>query len=515
MLSITIAALGDSLTDEYQFYAPYRTAAENWPEIISTLRPTQVDLGAVSATGVGRGQTRNQGYAQDWALQGATSQGNDVVGYGATFENEYNGGYMSSALPGLLTQTGGISNINVVNILIGGNDYFRALEQAVQTGLSFSNLGKIVQIFEQTNAGVVSALQTVVPLIETANPNTHIIIDTVPTVAATPIVQNLVAGVGSGLGRIVTAFINNEVDNLDYKGSPPNSTPVYESITQFATSNHLGLVDANKLVTDFQANPVFDNTYINPAGAGPAYTDMFVGDGIHPGTIAQGILTNAIISQIDTWYPGAITPLSNAEILGLAQSTQRQTQAYLASSAGNVAPGQPLTFTVAVPKFPANFETSPSPPASPGYIPYPAATGIVTFIDDSYGNKVLATEQLNPASLATFTTTGLGVGLHEITAVYSGNSVYPPTVTQPVWIAVGSTAQVRMLRFVETFQQKISEQISPSQINTWLNWLDRGVKPRVVARAIVKWVYFHTHLPPGGTISARTNAIAQAATKRV
>ena len=51
VLSITIAALGDSLTDEYQFYAPYRTAAENWPEILSNLRPTQVDLGPFTASG--------------------------------------------------------------------------------------------------------------------------------------------------------------------------------------------------------------------------------------------------------------------------------------------------------------------------------------------------------------------------------------------------------------------------------------------------------------------------------
>ena len=67
---------------------------------------------------------RNQGYAQDWALQGATAQGDDLVGYGATFAEEYEGGF-SPGLPGLLTQPGGISNINVVNILIGGNDYFR------------------------------------------------------------------------------------------------------------------------------------------------------------------------------------------------------------------------------------------------------------------------------------------------------------------------------------------------------------------------------------------------------
>ena len=66
--------------------------------------------------------------------------------------------------------------------------------------------------------------------------------------------------------------------------------------------------------------------------------------------------------------------------------------------------------------------------------------------------------------MATFSTAGLGVGLHEIEAVYSGDTVYPPATAKPMWIAVGSTKQVRLLRFVETFQQNITDQISPSQI---------------------------------------------------
>jgi hypothetical protein len=89
-------------------------------------------------------------------------------------------------------------------------------------------------------------------------------------------------------------------NNLDYNGSPSDSTPVSPSIQQFATSNHLGYVDANGLVSTFTANPVFDGVYINPTAAGPAYTDMFVGDAIHPGTIAQALLTNALINQIDS-----------------------------------------------------------------------------------------------------------------------------------------------------------------------------------------------------------------------
>ena len=80
----------------------------------------------------------------------------------------------------------------------------------------------------------------------------------------------------------MTGFINTEVDNLNYDGSQSGSTPVYQSIEQFASSNNLGYVDANGLVNSFIANPTINGVYINPTAAGPAYTDMFVGDGIHP-----------------------------------------------------------------------------------------------------------------------------------------------------------------------------------------------------------------------------------------
>jgi hypothetical protein len=71
-----------------------------------------------------------------------------------------------------------------------------------------------------------------------------------------------------------------------------------------------------------------------------------------------------------------------------------------------------------------------------------------------------------------------------------------------------------ILRFVEVFQQKMGEQISQWQVSRWLSALDRGVLPRRVARAIVSWVSHHTHLPPGGTIAARTNVVAQEDARR-
>lgn len=510
LLTINIAALGDSLTDEYQFYAPYRTAAENWPEIISTLRPTQVSLGAFSATGAGRGQTRNQGYAEDWALQGARAQGNDLVGYGATFANEYEGGYNGTDLPGLLTQPGGISNINVVNIEIGGNDYFGAILGAVQTGINLGNLETIYKSFEATNAGIIQALQTVVPLIEAANPNTHIIIDTVPSVAATPIVQTAAAALGPTYGPLLLGFINTEVNNLNYKGSPSNGPYTYESIQQFATSNNLGYVDADGLLTSFVANPYFAGQYINPTGAGPVYTDMFVGDSIHPGTIAQSILTNAIINQIDTWYPSAITPLSNAEILQLAQNAQPKTVETLTASSTSVSPGQQVILKAGVPTFPPNFETSPAPPAMPGSIPYPAPTGIVTFVDASNRNQIIGVASLNSAGLATFATSTLAPGLHQITAYYSGNTVYPPAVSGTVSIDVGGTeSEAKLLSFVNAEPQAVIQRIPSAQLRTWLTDVRQGVKPVVVERAVARWARLHTHSTAGATLAARGNAVAQ------
>jgi hypothetical protein len=516
LLSITIAALGDSLSDEYQFYAPYRTAAENWPEIISALRPTQADLGAFSATGAGRGQTRNQGYAQDWALQGARAQGNDLLGYMATFANEYNGGYNGSSLPGLLTQPGGISNTNVVNIAIGGNDYFGAILAAVQTGISIDNLSTIYKNFEATNAGIIQALQTVVPLIQEANPNTHIIIDTVPSVAYTPIVQTAAAALGPTYGSLLLGFLNTEVANVNYKGSPSNGPYTYESIQQYATSNKLGYVDINGQFTSFVANPRVGGVYIDPKGAGPVYTDAFVGDGIHPGTIVQAIFTNAIINQVDAWYPGAITPLSTAEILQFAKNVQPKTVETLTASPTSVSPGQQVILKAGVPTFPPNYETSPTPPTMPGYLPYPAPTGTVSFVDGSNRNQVIGMASLNPNGLATFATTGLSPGIHQITAVYSGNTAYPPAVSGTIIVAVGATpTEAQVVNFVNGLPQAVVQKISTAQLRTWLDDARHGAKPAAVDRVIAKWVRLHTKSSAGATIAARSNAVAQHESKRL
>src|SRR3954467_5173300 len=65
----SIGVLGDSYSDEYQFYPPDRSTAQNWVEILARARG--LNFGRYSA--YSRGEPRNQGFEFNWARSDATS----------------------------------------------------------------------------------------------------------------------------------------------------------------------------------------------------------------------------------------------------------------------------------------------------------------------------------------------------------------------------------------------------------------------------------------------------------
>lgn len=488
MLSITIAALGDSLTDEYEFYAPYETAAENWPEILSNLRSSQVSLGAFTTSS--QGQTRNQGYAQDWAFNGAQAEGDDLDGDGTTFANQYAGG-SSPGAPGLLTQPGSISNINFVNILIGTNDIREAIKDSVSDPLSFgSNL-------TTADTNILTAIETVVPAIQAANPNTHILLDTLPPIAEFPYLTELLTAEPSVISSYVTSSLNS------------SEATVNAQIAQYAQSKGAGVVDFSTLMSNFVANPSLDGVSINPNGAGPLYTDLFVGDGIHPGTILQGILANGIIAQIDAFDPGAITPLSDSEILQLAASAQPTTQSTLTESAATLLPGGKVTFTAQIPSFAPNYETSASPAAPNDLESYPVPTGTVQFVDTSDGNQVLENASLNASGVATFTASSLSPGINTIEAIYSGDIVYPGTTTSSVTVADWTSKQTTTYKFIQTQEKHSHVAIPQAQVNQWLTSLDSGVKAPKIQAAVQKYIRTHVHHGKNKVVLARLKSAAE------
>ncbi len=493
---IRIGSLGDSLTDEYQFYAPYRTAAQNWPEILSALRPTQVSFGAFSTTT--RGETRNQGYAQDWARSGATAIGDDVVGAGTTFANQYNGGDPAGA-PGLLTQPGGLSNIDVATILIGGNDYEQSLVNSLNYIVTSNDVG--TSVLDVLGAQIIGDLQTIpqdvligagtaVQAIQAKEPNFPIVLVSTPDVGDTPLVIRA--------NNVLNGFLPPADQNMLIDGFHNVAASITMNLRQFAANTPgVHFVDLDSILSSFIANPVFDGVYIDPTGAGPNYNDLFVGDSFHPGTIGQGILANAIVNSIDTIFPGAITPLSDNEILAYAKQVQPVTQAALSSSTSSTTAGSPITFTAQVFSFPninstttaENFSTVPP-------------TGTVAFYDTAQ-NVLLGVVPLKPLgngptyteSVATFTTSDLGTGFHHVVAVYNGDTVYPVATAGNAVEFVGSPAQVQLFSFINLFQSNLAAQISQPQLDRWTTRLQNGAPPQHVARSIIRYVYFHTKFP--------------------
>jgi hypothetical protein len=496
---IRIGSLGDSLTDEYQFYAPDRTAAQNWVEILSALRPSQLTFGAFSTTT--RGETRNQGYAQDWARSGATAVGTDVSGAGTTLVNQYNGGDPAGA-PGLLTQPGGLSNIDVATILIGGNDYEAALSQVLTTIANASTGTQTIGSFieAQLNTafgttipdGIVTGVQAAVTAIRAQNPNFPIVLVSPPDLLITPLVQNAVAALNS----LDEQALYGNLLELALAGTAMTVDTDLANLA--ATYPDVQFVNLDNVIQNFLSNPVIDGTYIDPHGAGPSYSDLFVGDSFHPGTVGQALLGNAIVAKIDAFFPGAITPLSDPQILAYAKAVQPVTKTMLSSSAGSTSPGAPITFTTQVFSFPNINSTT----TSENFSTVPP-TGTVAYFDIAQGNKLLGITNVIPAgqgptyteSIAKFTTSSLSTGFHEVVAIYNGDTVYPAASTASALEYVGTPKQVQLFSFVTLFQSQLGVQISEPQLDQWNTRLDRGAPPQHVARSIIRYVYFHTKFP--------------------
>jgi LPXTG-motif cell wall-anchored protein len=142
----------------------------------------------------------------------------------------------------------------------------------------------------------------------------------------------------------------------------------------------------------------------------------------------------------DSNYSGstssAVTLVVNAQPMAVSTTTA------LTTSAATVNAGQSVIFTATV--------------AGPtGTTAVPAGT--VTFLD---GTSTLGTGTLNGSGVATYTTSTLGVGTHSITAQYSGNASFAPSV---------STAITETVNAAPTFTlaaQTASVSVTPGQSGT-------------------------------------------------
>lgn len=291
--ALTVGTLGDSYTDEYKFYPPDQSHARNWVEILANTR--NVSFGAF--TNASRGAPREQGFAYNWAQYGATST--DMV---------------EDQLPGLAKQVAA-GDVQCAWIFIGGNDFLYLLN-ALQAGQI--SAAAFPQALAQTEATAQANFNTAVNTLLTANPHVKLAVATVPDVSVLPIVQ---AGATTPALQAAVTATSQAIQQFN-----ANVTNVANGNNRIALVDLAGLANELAQATASTGGSVpFGGTTINLTTPGNSYQDFFLADGIHIGTVGQGLIADAFVNAIDTKFGAKVRPLSPQAIVHYAKLVQVET----------------------------------------------------------------------------------------------------------------------------------------------------------------------------------------------
>jgi hypothetical protein len=285
-----VGTLGDSYTDEYRFYPPDRVHARNWVEILHATR--EVRFGHFTTRSLGA--PRNQGFADNWAQSNATS--NDMI---------------ANQLPGLSAQVAS-GQIKTAWIFIGGNDFTQYLE-GLQSGQIPANdaASALVSVETQLETNVNQAVTTLL----SASAKVNLVLVTLPDVTLQPYVQQLA---------------NNPADQPILNATSQAIDQYNTFLKGLAAGNpRIALIDLAAQAGQISAAAAqnngmvpFGGTTINLTTPGNDYHNFFLADGIHVGTVAQGIIADDFITAVDTNFGAHIPLLTPTQIVAFAKRVQ-------------------------------------------------------------------------------------------------------------------------------------------------------------------------------------------------
>lgn len=274
-----MAVLGDSQSDEYRADdwrgGNYGETTRNWVELLARYRG--VNAGEWGSWG----EPRRDGYSQNWARTGATAH--------SLIESGQHLGAAEQIKEG---------KVNVVVVYIGALDFAPYMPhgnyEAIYNG-NLSEAGKKIIIHK-----VIADIQTAVYTLEDAG-DVRILLVKIPDW-------------GNHLGVKVAFPLPQQRLLVTNAVSETN-----EEIEEFAQEENLLTIDPNEIFRDlyrksdkgqFKVNGVTINRVMlnnNP-------DNFYLEDGIHVGTVVNGIMANAIVNKLNTVLVKKIKPFSEKEI---------------------------------------------------------------------------------------------------------------------------------------------------------------------------------------------------------
>jgi lysophospholipase L1-like esterase len=274
-----IGVLGDSYSDEYQFYPPDRSTARNWVEILAATRG--LNFGRFSASS--RGEPRNQGYEYNWARSDATTD--DLIAAGQH--------------SGLAAQVAR-GEVELVFVFIGGNDFINALR-------SPDPAAALGEVLPRALGNYRVAVETVLA----ASPDVELILATLPDIRdlpefAEPIREGRIPRELADAFTAAVRRFNSQIRSIA------------------ATERRVALIDLD--LTARAANLV-SKEYVSVGGRRldrrrPANDlgHFFLADLRHPGTLGQGMLARMFVEAVNAQFGTGIEPLGDREIFDLASA---------------------------------------------------------------------------------------------------------------------------------------------------------------------------------------------------
>jgi phospholipase/lecithinase/hemolysin len=273
-----IGVIGDSYSDEYQFYPPDRSTARNWVEILAETRG--LNFGGFSQAG--RGEPRNQGFEYNWARSDATTD--DMIATGQH--------------TGLAAQVSR-GEVTLVMVYIGGNDFINAMKAP-------DPLGALADVLPRALANHRAAVETLLA----ASPEVKIVLATLSDIRNLPEFGGQIrAGqIPSAVADAFTAAIKEYNAQIKAIAAAHRRIAVMDldMTTRFAN-----LVCRDRVVVD--------GLRMDRANPGNTLDHFFLADWRHPGTVGQGLLAKLFVDTINARFGAGVAPLGEHEILSFAR----------------------------------------------------------------------------------------------------------------------------------------------------------------------------------------------------
>jgi hypothetical protein len=272
-----VGVIGDSISDEYRYYAPDRASARNWVEILAETRGFSFGGPLIGAEG------RDRRFAHNWSQSGATTA--SLISFGQEAE--------------LAARVAGGAAINLAAVTIGTNDFADVL-------FSSRSVAAMESALERASSNFAAILNSLLNI----GPSLRIAAFTAVDLRSSPLLRGII-GTGLIAPSMVDAYAAAiAVFNARMIGliADHSSRAVAVDINDLLA----GIVEAGRyVIADWEINRVV-------ASNDPRH--LFLADGFHTGTIGQCLVANRFLEAIDRGFDARMPLLGDEEMVRFAAS---------------------------------------------------------------------------------------------------------------------------------------------------------------------------------------------------